>query len=536
MRGVKHSKRLSGWIGILTIWLLAIGLLTALLYLSRDYGGTFDEDGQHVYGQKILKFFTSGFLDTEAETYRNLKYYGGSFDVAAAYLESLFPDIAVIDIRHLLNAFLGWVTIIFTGLGAAKVGGRLTGLLAAVLMVLSPFYFGQMMNNPKDIPFAAFASVATFFVLGIKPSYPYFRWYQLLGLTLALALALSVRIAGLVIMPSIGLYILCVWWRDRERSLLQLIGTGLGLALTTVAASLVSTLTWPWAFRSPFVRTFEALTVFSHFNDWVGPVLFNGESILSSKLPWYYVPMHYLYQAPVPVLVGAVIGIDLLLWSMASTFSRQGSPDPRGNLLARWFLVLYITIPILYVVAMKSVLYDGIRHFLFIYHAMVILAALGIQAGYQAIKQPLLRRGYVAAAGLLLLEPLLFSIRNHPNETAYFNPLIGGSGGAFKQFEMDYWGNCVRGSLRWLAKKSAEQKHPVSVHLAWRQYAGYYEKIFPNLRLVVDQGAADYAVTVMRAGPSDLERLSHLSDQVHVVAADGAPLCIITKTPSVVGP
>ena len=52
---------------------------------------------------------------------------------------------------------------------------------------------------------------------------------------------------------------------------------------------------------------------------------------------------------------------------------------------------------------------------------------------------------------LLAAEPVGWTIRNHPHEYVYFNPLVGGLDGAFGNYETDYWGNSIRMASEWLA-------------------------------------------------------------------------------------
>ena len=65
--------------------LLAVAMAAALAVLVlatfRDYGISNDEEVQHVYGQKLLDFYLSGFADRSAFEYRNLYLYGGFFDM-----------------------------------------------------------------------------------------------------------------------------------------------------------------------------------------------------------------------------------------------------------------------------------------------------------------------------------------------------------------------------------------------------------------------------------------------------------------------
>ena len=56
------------------------------------------------------------------------------------------------------------------------------------------------------------------------------------------------------------------------------------------------------------------------------------------------------------------------------------------------------------------------------------------------------------ASALLIVgmaEPLVFQVRNHPNQIVYFSPLMGGPKNAFARYDMDYWGNSVLQAVQW---------------------------------------------------------------------------------------
>ena len=80
--------------------------------------------------------------------------YGAVFDSIAAALNTVSP-FGTYETRHLLNALVGVVGLIGTWKLGRVLGGPRAGFLAALFLALTPNYYGQMFNNPKDIPFAA---------------------------------------------------------------------------------------------------------------------------------------------------------------------------------------------------------------------------------------------------------------------------------------------------------------------------------------------------------------------------------------------
>ena len=137
---------------------LALAILVALVcviaFTFRDYSISTDEEVQNTYGRLLLDFYLSGLTDTRAFGYSNLYLYGGLFDLIAAAIAPFSP-LPDFEARHLLCATFGVLGIVATWRLARLLAGPRAGLLAVVLLVLCPAYYGAMFNNTKDIPFAA---------------------------------------------------------------------------------------------------------------------------------------------------------------------------------------------------------------------------------------------------------------------------------------------------------------------------------------------------------------------------------------------
>ena len=64
--------------------------------------------------------------------------------------------------------------------------------------------------------------------------------------------------------------------------------------------------------------------------------------------------------------------------------------------------------------------------------------------------RPAWRLLIVAATTAGVIEPVAFQWRNHPNQTAYIQPLAGGPKHAFARYDLDYWGNCLLQGLSYV--------------------------------------------------------------------------------------
>src|SRR5438105_650164 len=84
-------------------------------------------------------------------------------------------------------------------------GRRWAGFFVMLFLLLPPNYYGQMFNNPKDIPFAVGGVWATYYMVRLLPTLPRPPLRTPIKLGLAIGLALGVRVGGLLFLCYLGL-------------------------------------------------------------------------------------------------------------------------------------------------------------------------------------------------------------------------------------------------------------------------------------------------------------------------------------------
>src|SRR5947208_369798 len=256
------------WNALAAGLLLGAAILIGLTF--ADYGVTWDEDVHNWYGNFALDYYLSLFTDERALNWLNLYNYGAAFDMIAAALNKFSP-LGVYETRHLLNGFVGLVGLLGCWKLGRVLGGGRAGFIALLFLLLTPNYYGQMFNNPKDIPFAVGGVSAIYYMVRILPSLPRPPWRLLVKMGLAIGLALGVRVGGLLFLCYLGLLLgLSAAWQGmavRRLSLLITAGlTSLWRVLLPVAgvAFAVMLVFWPWAQRDPIDNPLRPLAFFSH--------------------------------------------------------------------------------------------------------------------------------------------------------------------------------------------------------------------------------------------------------------------------------
>ena len=499
-----------------SLFLTGIGVL--MVSLAPGFGITWDEPGQAAYGVTVLKYFQSGFKDRSSFSFQNFYFYGGFFDGLAAVLVRSASFLWAYDVRHILNSLFGLLGIVYAARLAKDYFSPAAGILTALLLVCSPVYFGHSMNNPKDIPFAAFYVMGLHYILKIPPDRPLLTARRYLAIVLAIALAINVRVGGLLLA---GYFVMFVLWRSvrlPKPQPMDFLKNVLYVLVLIPMVLVLGTAFWPWAQWQPLQRPLIALREISHFT-FDGRVLFDGQMVRTLNLPWNYIPQWFLVQTPIVVLV---------LVAAALISVRSQSKEERTRFAALWLAVLF---PIVYITVTHAVIYDATRHILFTYPPLAAIAGIGGAKIWETLRAA--RMGVILATALLvigLFGPVSFAMRNHPYEYVYYNEFVGGTRGAFKRYELDYWGTCLKESVRWVSLQSKKEGRRLSLGSAEpASTVGIYSAHYPGVDFVGLTQDGDYYTTLIRDAPAAIDTLLAGENVVYRVEADGAPLCVVTR-------
>jgi hypothetical protein len=446
---VSRARGVAAWLAHRWVAVACACAALGVLVSFTDFGVTWDEGVQARYGELVLEHVRSAGTDRRYVAYHDLRFYGPALEtlLAAVYLK--WPA-ARFEIRHLALGLLAIAMIPTLAAFTRRFGRPAIGPLAVLALLSMPRLLGHAPANSKDVPFAL--AVACF-MTSLAPALVERRravWPMLVA-GLAAGIALAVRPGALPLLLALlgGALVvahLCVPfpapWRERL-GLLARWGVAGAVAWGVMVAL------WPWAHEDPLHHPIAAIRMASDFER-VYPVLFDGQTFSSNALPRTYLPTYLLIATPLPLLVLAVAG--LLFEGL-----RVRTDATPGTRFAFGVTVLWLTLPVLLVVAIAPNLYDGLRHFLFVLPALAVLAALG--AWHLAARWPTGRAAWLAWAGVVLALTVSWVsiVRLHPYQTSYFNALVGGLPGAAGRFEVDYWASSLGEATRFVNARSVEE-------------------------------------------------------------------------------
>jgi hypothetical protein len=489
--------------------LLVLGAIGLVIGTFHDYGITWDEDVHNWYGVFVLDYYLSWFKDNRSLHWLNLYNYGAAFDMTAALVNRVSP-FGTYETRHLLNGMVGVLGVI----GAWKLGrfmaGPRAGFLSALLLLTIPNYYGQMFNNPKDIPFAVAGIWSIYYMARIVPALPRPSWSVIVKLGIVIGLSLGVRVGGLLFFGYAGLtgLLYCAWRAAETRDALLVLrelwaASWRVLMPMLVLSYAVMLVFWPWAQQSPIEHPLTALDYFSHVT-FPFKTLFAGQYFPATDLPWEYLPTHVVLALPELTLVLAAAAVPAALFEQAR---RRGGPD-RTRSLQYGVIAIATLFPIVYAVSIKAVLFDGMRHFIFVLPPLAVAAALVADHVADRLESFRWRPVLVGMLALYGVGHVAIMFELHPDQYVYYNGLVGGVDGAQSLFKTDYWGNsyaeAVKGLTNYLETEyGAEfEDHDFTVAVCGPPISADY--FFPdNFVFTDDRNKADFFIAFTKDDCND---------------------------------
>ena len=508
-------------------------MLVVMLWVSKDFGITGDEITQNTYGQKVFDYYkTFGKDESCLQPFgrmTNVFYYGGFYDMMCVAINKISP-LEQFNTRHLIDALMGFFIIFFAVKLCRYLKGWDASFLVAWFLFLSPRFFGESMNNPKDVPFALGMLMGVYYTIRFLNEFPKPSKKYMIYLSLSICFAISIRVGGILLIPFLGVAVVLKYffeWRKNygltSKEIKQL---AIQAAIICVAGYLLGLVFWPYGLQNPISNPLKALGEMSQFSTSIG-MLFADNKIMSENVPWYYIPQWLWISTPIIILVGIV----------ASPYLFIGKKFKMSELSFVFFAALF---PLFYVIYKKSPLYDGWRHLFFIYPPLMILSALTFISFLNNLRN---KYGKYAVVGILVVGlalPAKWSIANHPNEIVYFNEFEGGVNGAYGRYETDYYMNSLKQASYKLAKMEDLYNTKDTVIIATNAIEPvieYFKLINPKIICIYVryyqryEKKWDYALFYTRFLDKDLLQGGYFppDNSIITIKADDAPLCAVLK-------
>ncbi|MDC0449076.1 hypothetical protein OAL67_00515 [bacterium] len=411
------------------------------LFTYKHFGVTTDEQRDYTGGRLLKELL----LQKHPKEYFN-NFSGHENPYSAPYFRGHLALFSVLnpsgsyEIYHLLNLLFGLGIFVVLYAFLYKItDNSLYSLVGPILLFFTPRFLGHIPSNPKDIPFAFF------YLLGL---YLIFCKSNPLKLGIVIGLAVATRVVGLSLLPIYLIF--------SERKFKTII-------LVTFFTVFTMYISLPYLWIDTFEHFKDLLIGASSFGNWDNTMLFMGHLYTRNYRPDIYLPVWFLITTPIHFIFLGLYPVKSRVWIL-------GAVTLGLNFLAYF--------------ALKPIVYNGLRHFLYLIPVIVLLASLGL---IKIIRDQ--KKLVMACVLMSLFITVIRSFLLHPYQYLYFNEFVGGLRGVKGEFELDYWGATYSEGAKWLSANIEPGKvYTCTMDWAVEEYLG------KGYTLVEKPELADYVI------------------------------------------
>lgn len=434
------SKHAKAGIAVFFLALLLVGLFTA-----GDYGSAWDDLSEmRILRMALMEY--DALLPWDTALGSSLAEMGierlsesAERDHGICLYYPLFWAVAnaSLPVRSLTFLWRCYTWLLFTlGMIALYAVARRMGLsrgfacLGVLIVALSPRFFAEGHYNNKDIPLMAITLVLLWQSARLmeKPTYA-----RALGFALTAGLCTGTRIIGGAYCMLFGGMVVCHLWAQRRIN-----RHVMGVAACTVGFSLVFYILFtPCFLTDPPGFIMYLLKNAVGFSRWHGNVLWFGRVIPCSqtKPPRLYLPVMILLSTPLWALVLLAASVPMALCRFRGM--GRGLLLDSQNLLRVTVQLAWIA-PLIALVGLRAMLYNGWRHAYFLYGPMALCMADSMQALWSFARTRRRKTLEALCIALCLTTSAVGIAVNHPHQYAYWNALVPAQNRA-ALFDLDWW-------------------------------------------------------------------------------------------------
>ena len=487
------------------------------LKISEDYGISWDENVRRIgsisHAKEVAQLVGinhPSFLnipDVKDNIHAWTTPYGMIYEFPALLIELIIGSENIREVflyRHKLIFtfhFLGIIAFFFFSKEVFVTNNK--AFLSTLVYSLHPRIFAHSFFNPKDIIFLAVLTLSLF------PIIKFYKTKQIKWLiisSISIGLAMSCRIVGLYMPFLIIIFYSINEWIDYRTFDIKNILSNISICVSIILISFfILYLFTPYYWSHPiqsFIETFQSAKQFP----WSGNVFFLGDSISAKSIPWFYLPVWLIISTPVSYIIFFLIGIILLI--------KQNRYNYQKNFIF-YFCLSAIIIPYVFSIFLGSTLYDGWRHFYFLYSFISIITSYAIINFYNYIIYKLNNpnTNYIKIGTILLIffSQVISIFSMHPHQQVYFNFLAGKD--PMTSYEGDYWGPSYRQGLEFIVNNDSRDliyikigNSPGSLN---RHIINEYDRKRLHYNFMVNESNnknADYYITNFRDSVSDYSK------------------------------
>ena len=438
---IEETEKYINSIGLILI----ICLIIFSLFNSLIIGLSWDEYFHHINGLVRFEYLKS-LGDFEKYNFYNNQYYPGLYDTIAysiGYIISIFDQSFYknyfVEITHFINFLFSVLSVVGFYLIIKIFFNKSIAILASLLTLLNPFFFGHMGMNPKDI--IIFFSLIWFCYF----FYKYLNYEKNIYLNLILAsffigFGCGIRVSFLAIVFPVFLCGLVYFIKKSKDKYLNLIKRFIfHFILSFSVIILLTILCWPHIHENSLLLLSSAIKNSIVWN--AGPTLglIDGSFYETHNTPSTY--FLNILKFRIPFFLSILIFFSYSLIVTNNNISKKFIRNFDNK-----FIIINIIIffPIIISILLHVKIYDNLRLFIFVLPFLSLLASFSL---YHFLKN--FKNSFKSKLCILLIS-FFFSIFIYrfifltPYQYSYVNFSYFKIKDSINKFEHDYWGTSFK--------------------------------------------------------------------------------------------
>lgn len=316
-------------------------------------------------------------------------------------------------------------------------------LLFFGLVSTLPIWVGMSQVNSKDVPVAAGLSIFSsgfMLILNKSKSLKLFYWGIFLT-SIGAGISIATRPASITLVLAFLAVNVLVFFlsKVRKENLFRLVVNTFIICFMTLLLSLIIMFTTnPISINNFDTWVLDAVRTSLSYPS-IQPIKVLGQDFLSNELPPWYVFAWVWAQLPVLTFLCLLASLTLLIKRVV-IFKDLNMIYSLAPFLIQAFLVPLI------ILFNQNNIYNGIRHLLFIYPALMMISTIFLLYLVENFGSKFFQSINRSIVISILLLNVFATYRWSPYSYAYINPVAGL--GAQRNWDLDYWGLTSREGIK----------------------------------------------------------------------------------------
>lgn len=542
------------------------GVVLVFLYFSvsfftiPDYGINWDGADHFIRGQAYLRFFLTG-----KKNYNDLPNFK-DFDkcrCSSSYHYSIY-QVGYVDGNHFLkndsghpplNGILASVSnyILFQRLGvlgdiesyqffiitlsvltavlvfywSLEEFGLFAGIIAFLSLSLYPLFINESHGNIKD-PVETFFFAFTIYAFYKSIIKNNWKWLIISAIFFGLSLGTKFNI---IFLPFFLLPWFIYFYFSKLKKGISSFKISKPFLFSIIVYPIIAFIiffgSWPYLWQSPVENIQKTINYYISIGTGGAPMQPEFQFLGLNT----YAPQFIFFTTPLPILFFLISGSIFII------INYKKSRRPSSILWLIWF-----ALPIIRVTMPNTSIYGGVRQIMEYLPALALLCGVGA-VGLKSLLTSYFKKGktsryFIPIIIVFIYIPVFLEIKNiHPNESFYFNQLIGGLEGATKKFII--WdtalGNQYMQGIRWINTHVEKNSKLI---MRWGMISNIpiikirQDITFGNYQESVYKKKGEYVIGLVNTGIAFgyyADYYESFLNPVHEIKVDGIPILKIWK-------